>query len=71
MTMALDGPQGVDFDIYVRKGEQPTTEEYDYRGYTSEANEKIRIEGASPGDYYVMVRSYQGNGSFTLKASLD
>lgn len=71
MTIALDGPQSVDFDIYVRKGEQPTTEAYDYRGYTSEANEKIRIEGPSPGDYYVMVRSYRGNGSFTLKATLD
>lgn len=71
LTIALDGPQGVDFDIYLRKDEQPTTEAYDFRGYTGSANEKIRIEDASPGEYYVMVRSYRGRGSFTLKATLD
>jgi hypothetical protein len=70
LDIALDGPQGVDFDIYVRKGDQPTTEVYDYRGYTNAASEKIRVDGASPGDYYVMVRSYRGSGSFTLKATL-
>jgi hypothetical protein len=61
----------VDFDIYVRKDAQPTTTEYDDRGYTNSADEKIRIEPASPGDYYVMVRSYRGSGSFTLKATMD
>jgi subtilisin family serine protease len=71
LTIALDGPQGVDFDIYVRKDAQPTTTEYDERGYTSSADEKIRIEPATPGDYYVMVRSYRGSGSFTLKATMD
>ncbi len=71
LTIALDGPQGVDFDIYLRKDEQPTTEVYDFRGYTGSANEKIRIDDVSPGDYYVMVRSYRGTGSFTLKATLD
>ena len=71
LTIALDGPQGVDFDIYIRKDEQPTMEEYDFRGYTSDSNEKIRIDAASPGDYYVMVHSYRGRGSFTLKATLD
>lgn len=70
LNISLDGPQGVDFDIYVRKDEQPTTTEYDYRGYTGTADEKIRIDPASPGDYYVMVRSYRGNGSFTLKATM-
>jgi subtilisin family serine protease len=71
LNISLDGPQGVDFDIYVRKDAQPTTMEYDDRGYTNSADEKIRIEPASPGDYYVMVRSYRGNGSFTIKATMD
>jgi hypothetical protein len=62
---------GADFDIYIRKDEQPSTKEYDFRGYTSDSNENIRIDGASPGDYYVMVHSYRGRGSFTLKATLD
>jgi subtilisin family serine protease len=71
LTIALDGPQGVDFDIYVRKDEQPTTEEYDFRGYTSSSDEKIRVEPVTPGDYYIMVRSYRGSGDFTLQATLD
>jgi subtilisin family serine protease len=71
LNIALDGPQGVDFDVYVRKGAQPTTTEYDARGYTSSADEKIRIEPAGPGDYYVMVRAYRGSGNFTLKATLE
>jgi subtilisin family serine protease len=71
LTVALDGPQGVDFDIYIRKGEQPTTEVYDFRGYTSSADEKIRIDPVTPGDYYIMVRSYRGSGSYTLQASLE
>ena len=71
MTIALDGPQGVDFDLYVRKGEPPTTEDYDQRGYTGSADEKVRITPVGPGDYYVMVRAYRGAGEFTLKATLD
>jgi subtilisin family serine protease len=71
MTIALDGPQGVDFDLYVRKGQPPTTEVYDQRGYTSSADEKVRIEPVSAGEYYIMVRAYRGSGGFTLKATLD
>ena len=71
LNISLDGPQGVDFDIYVRKDAQPTTSEYDYRGYTSSSDEKIRIEPVEPGEYYVMVRSYRGAGAFTLKATMD
>jgi len=71
LNIELDGPQGVDFDIYVRKGAQPTTTEYDYRGYTSSADEKIMIQPVEPGEYYVMVRSYRGTGDFSLKAVLE
>jgi subtilisin family serine protease len=70
LNIDLDGPSGVDFDIYVRKGAQPTTSEYDHRGYTSSADEKIRIEPMEAGDYYIMVRSYRGAGSFTLRATI-
>ncbi len=71
LTVALDGPQDADFDLYVRRGAPPTTEEYDYRGYTSSASEKLRIEPVPPGDYYVMVRAYRGGGQFTVSATLD
>ncbi|MGD9096432.1 MAG: S8 family serine peptidase [Desulfobacterales bacterium] len=71
LNIILDGPQGVDFDIYVRKDQTPTLNEYDYRGYTSKADEKIMINPVEPGEYFIMVRSYRGAGEFTLKAELD
>ncbi|MCF6148328.1 MAG: S8 family serine peptidase [Candidatus Kuenenia sp.] len=71
LNIVLDGPQGVDFDIYVRRGAEPTIKEYDYRGYTGSADEKIRIQPMEPGEYYVMVRSYRGAGDFSLKATLE
>jgi len=70
LTFELDGAQGVDFDIYLRKGAEPTITAYDARGYTSSADEKIMIKPITPGDYYVMVRSYRGGGDFTLRAAL-
>lgn len=71
LNIVLDGPQGVDFDIYVRKDAAPTLEAFDYRGYTNSASEKIMIHPVEPGDYYVMVRSYRGAGDFTIKVDLD
>lgn len=71
LNIELDGPQGVDFDIYVKKDAPPTVTDYDYRGFTGSADEKIRIEPVEPGEYYVMVRSYRGAGDFSLKAVLE
>ena len=71
LNIVLEGPQGVDFDIYVRKDQAPTINEYDYRGYASSANEKIMIHPVEPAEYYVMVRSYRGAGDFSIKAELD
>lgn len=71
LNIAIDGPQGVDFDIYVRKDEAPTINDYDYRGYTNSADEKIMIQPVEPGEYYIMVRSYRGAGDFTIKAELN
>lgn len=69
LSLELDGPDGVDFDLYARKELQPTLDEYDYRGYTNLPDEKIRIQPSASGEYFVMVRSYRGAGEFTLKAS--
>ncbi|MCK4475281.1 MAG: S8 family serine peptidase [Methanophagales archaeon] len=71
LNIELNGPTGVDFDIYVRKGAEPTLTEYDYRGFTSSADEKIRIQPIEPGEYYAMVRSYRGSGDFSLRAVLE
>ena len=69
LTVILNGPDdGTDFDLYLRRGEQPTTSVYDVRGYTESADEVVRYEDATPGTYYVMVRAYRGIGTYTVTA---
>ncbi len=71
LSVSLDGPeQGADFDLYVRLGEMPTTEDYDGRGYSSSADETVVIEQAQAGVYYIMVHKYSGAGEFSLTVSL-
>ena len=69
LIFILTGPADSDFDLYIRKNENPEIRKFDYRGYTTSANEEITIEPTEDGDYYVMVHSYDGMGPFTLKAS--
>lgn len=67
LTINLDGPEGSDFDIYVKKGSPPTRSSYDSKGYSSQASETLAIQVDESGDYYIMVRSYEGSGNFKLK----
>jgi subtilisin family serine protease len=69
LTIELDGADGADFDLYARKGVQPTIREFEFRGYTNSPDEKINIRPSEPGEYFVMVYSYRGSGNFTLKAT--
>ncbi len=71
LSVRLTGPAGKDFDLYLKKDDIPTISSYDKRGYTQSANEQVIFENATPGIYYVMVRSYSGTGDFTLKAELE
>lgn len=71
LTIELDGPEGVDFDVYVRKGAAPTLTDYVARGYTTSADEKIQVQPIEPGEYHIMVRSYHGSGNFRIKAVLE
>ncbi len=70
LSVVLEGPDGVDFDLFVKKGEEPTTTQYDYRGYTGTAKEKIKIP-LDMGEYYIMVHSCRGSGDFNLKAAIE
>ena len=70
LTFTLTGPTASDFDLYVRRSEEPELRKFDYRGYTVSSDEEIIIEPTEDGDYYVMVHSYDGMGPFTLKASI-
>jgi len=57
------GPDGSDFDLYIKWNSPPTTSSYDARGYSSWAQE---IAGPAPGSgtLYFMVRSYSGSGEY-------
>ena len=68
-TVLLNGPNDVDFDLYVKKNEPPTTRVYDYRAYTSSSDESLAINSIAPGLYFILVRSYRGGGDFTLKVN--
>ena len=67
LAIELDGPEGADFDLYVKKGSVPTLTDYDARGYTSSADERILVQPIEPGEYYILVHSYRGSGDFTIK----
>jgi len=57
------GPDGSDFDLYIKWNSPPTTSNYDARGYSIWAQE---IAGPAPGSgtLYFMVRSYSGSGEY-------
>lgn len=71
LNFKLTGPHGKDFDLYIKKDSMPTTDDYDMRGYTNDANENILFQPAEPGTYYIMVKSYKGSGNFDVQVSLD
>ena len=70
LKVMLDGPEGQDFDLYVRKGEEPNTIQYDDRGYTNTAKEKIEIP-LHIGEYYIMVHSFRGTGNFSMRTTME
>jgi subtilisin family serine protease len=70
-NIALDGPGGVDFDLYVKKGAAPTTTDYDQRAYTNSPDESLKVSPNSAGLHFILVRSYRGSGDFTLKVALE
>ncbi len=59
---------GYDFDLYVKYGDLPTTSDYDGRGYTESASETVTINNPQAGTYYIMVHSYSGSGTYSIRA---
>jgi subtilisin family serine protease len=64
--VTLDGPGGIDFDLYVKKATMPTVNSYDWRAYTASADETLQFKPNAAGEHFIMVRSYQGAGDFRL-----
>lgn len=71
LSIRLEGAAKQDFDLYLKRGSAPTTQDYDAVGYSSSANEQVVISPVEPGDYYVMVRSCRGAGDFEVRVELQ
>jgi len=72
MNVTLEGPEeGADFDLYLKQGSVPTTQDCDEKSASSLSTEKVVIQPIQFGDYYIMVRSYRGSGDFEVKVELE
>ncbi len=59
-----------DYDLYVGYGYEPSTGDYDYRGYTT-TGEDITIAAPNEGIWHFMVRSYSGTGEYQFSISIN
>ena len=66
VTFRLVGPSNADFDIYLKKGSNPTTENYDYKSKGTSSVEKIELLNPTSGTYNVLIKSYSGSGDYLL-----
>ena len=58
-----------DYDLYGKLGSQPTTSDYDWRGYTY-GGEDVTYNNPGEGTWYIMVRSYSGSGAYDLTVTV-
>ncbi|MBD3189055.1 MAG: hypothetical protein GF308_00340 [Candidatus Heimdallarchaeota archaeon] len=64
-------PAGLDNDLYIKFGSEPTTTDYDYKSATSNQKEVINIEVPEDSDYgdmYVLVHCVSGSGAYYVRA---
>src|SRR6185295_17931681 len=60
-----------DADLYVRFGESPTTNAFDYRPYTDGNDETVTPSPVKAGTWFAMVRGYGRYAGVTLVISFD
>jgi hypothetical protein len=58
-----------DADLYVKKGDKPTTGSWDYRPYLIGNNETVEIANPAAATWYIMLRGYQAYSGVTLTAT--
>lgn len=71
LVVSLQGTSGQDFDLYVKRGAEPTPQNYDAKSDSLTPNEQVVISPAPPGSYFILVNSYQGAGNFDLKVQWE
>ncbi len=66
VTVALNGPPGADFDLYLRSGLQPTRSQFDARGFSPGPDETLTLR-LSGGELFILVDSFRGSGSYEVE----
>ncbi len=67
ITMRGEG----DADLYVRYGEEPTLDHYDYAPYLAGSNEEVHIDAPKAGIWHIMIYSFEGFSNVSLTARYD
>ncbi|NUO48234.1 MAG: hypothetical protein HOV80_05175, partial [Polyangiaceae bacterium] len=66
---------GGDADIYVRFGQKPTTDSYDFRPWLDGSNEEVRFTLEQATQVFVMVQGYesaaQESAAFKLSGRVE
>ncbi|NVJ60654.1 MAG: M20/M25/M40 family metallo-hydrolase [Gammaproteobacteria bacterium] len=70
LNVSISGGTG-DADIYVRKGERPTTSSYDCRPYRNGNNETCSFSNPDAEIWHVGVRGYRDSSGVTLSVKAD
>ena len=65
--VSLSGIASRNFDLYVKRGENPTRSSYDYANTGRTFSKTVTIQSPEAGRYYVMVRATDGSGSYALR----
>lgn len=68
LEVVLTGGSG-DADLYVRKGAQPTTSQFDCRPYRNGNEETCTFNASVPGQWYVMLRGYTSYSNAKVTAT--
>jgi hypothetical protein len=67
MRIEISGGTG-DADLYVKKGEKPTTKSWDYRPHFHGNEEGVAVQNPAATTWYIMVQGYQAYSGLSLKA---
>ncbi len=67
LRIAISGGTG-DADLYVKRGEKPTTKSFDYHPGLHGNEEKVEVLHPAPTTWYIMVQGYDAYSGVALKA---
>jgi len=70
LQITMSGGTG-DADLYVRQGQSPSTEQYDYRPNQQGNKEQATIAKPTPGIWYFMIRGYQDFTGVSLVVTFE